>query len=137
MTPHQGQVHLLDANVLIAAVVPNHVHHPTVTQWLAPARHVATCPITEGALVRFLLREGSTGTTAERVLQRLADHANVEFWPDAVSFNEVDLRSLHGHRQVTDAYLAALTRSRAGARLATLDRALATRCSDVCDLLNG
>lgn len=41
-----------------------------------------------------------------------------------------------GHRQVTDAYLAALVRHR-GAQLATFDRALAALHPDVTALLAG
>lgn len=45
--------------------------------------------------------------------------------PDSVTYAEADLEGVRGHRQVTDAYLVALAASRRGARLATLDRALA------------
>ncbi|REM93644.1 VapC toxin family PIN domain ribonuclease, partial [Mycobacterium tuberculosis] len=46
---------LLDANVLIALVVAEHVHHDAAADWLmASDTGFATCPMTQGSLVRFL-----------------------------------------------------------------------------------
>ena len=100
---------LLDANVLIALVVADHVHHAAAEAWLASSdRLFATCPITEGSLVRLLIREGQTGATAHAVIMALADHPRHEFWPDSVSYRDLPLSRLLGHRQVTDAYLVPL-----------------------------
>ena len=53
----------------------------------------------------------------------------------AKNFSEqVDLTGVLGHAQVTDAYLAALARTRGG-RVATLDRAFAAVAPDVVDLI--
>ena len=58
---------LLDANVLIALVVADHVHHDAAESWLDRDDFVfATCPATEGSLVRLLLREGPSGGVAAR-----------------------------------------------------------------------
>jgi hypothetical protein len=46
------------------------------------------------------------------------------------------VQGIVGHRQVTDAYLAQLTRAR-GSRLATFDQALATLHNDVAELIPG
>ena len=54
--------HLLDGNVLVALVVGDHVHHERTVQWFGPGRAFATCPITQGTLVRFLVREGTLRT---------------------------------------------------------------------------
>jgi uncharacterized protein len=52
---------LFDANALIALVVSDHVHHAAAAEWLSASEtDFATCPITEGALVRFLLRAGQS-----------------------------------------------------------------------------
>ena len=51
-----------------------------------------------------------------------------------VPYDAEALRGVVGHRQVTDAYLAALTRARRG-RLATLDKGLAISHADVAYLL--
>jgi toxin-antitoxin system PIN domain toxin len=121
---------LLDANVLIALVVADHVHHDLVEDWfIERSEPFATCPVTQGALVRFLLRSGAGAREAVDVVRGLRAADGHEFWPDEVSYDDVDMRGVVGHKQVTDAYLAALARSRSG-RLATLDRALAVLHAD-------
>ena len=58
---------LLDANVLIALLVHDHVHHPRVSAWwVARERVFATSPSTQGSLLRFLVREVREGCTADR-----------------------------------------------------------------------
>lgn len=127
---------LLDGNVLIALTVTDHVHHGVVEDWFAARRDgFATCPITQGALMRHLLRAGAEVPEAKDVLVGLTTAASHEFWADSVSYDEVSLRGVVGHRQVTDAYLAGLTRAR-GARLVTLDRGLAALHPDVAVLLD-
>ncbi|MEO6206255.1 MAG: TA system VapC family ribonuclease toxin [Mycobacteriales bacterium] len=117
--------YLLDANVLIALTVEEHEHHDLVATWIRGVDRVALCPIVEGSLVRFLVRIGESVTVAAEVLRLLHANPNCEFWPDSVTYAEADLTGIHGHRQVTDAYLVALVASRPGATLATLDQALA------------
>jgi hypothetical protein len=46
------------------------------------------------------------------------------FWPDDVSYLDMPVRGLTGHRQVTGAYLVLLARKHGGV-LATMDQALA------------
>ena len=126
---------LLDANVLIALVVTEHVHHDVAVGWLSASdTKFATCPITQGSLVRFLVRMGHTAAAAREVVTALSAANGHEFWPDSVSFADVGLGGVVGHRQVTDAYLAQLARSRGG-RLATLDGGLAHLHSDVAVLI--
>ncbi len=126
--------YLLDANVLIAATVAEHEHHDRVTSWIAGIGAFATCPVVEGALTRFLLRMGESAATAMAVLSGVQSHPGSEFWPDSLSYADVDLTTIHGHRQVTDTYLAALAQEH-GAQLATLDTALARRHPDHCLLV--
>jgi uncharacterized protein len=64
----------------------------------------------------------------------LTAHPRHEFWSDNESFEAVPVRGVIGHRQVTDAYLAHLARSRKG-RLATFDQGLAQLRDDVTDLV--
>ncbi len=113
--------YLLDANAL---VVSDHVHHDTVASWAARIDGVALCPVVEGALVRFLVRSGESSATAVDILSGLYDSSRCDFWSGEISYTNVGLEHITGHRQVTDAYLAALAASR-GCRLAALDRALA------------
>lgn len=117
--------YLLDANVLIALIVEEHEDHERVAAWLGDLVRVASCPIVDGALVRFLVRMGEGIAVATEVLRLLYANPNCEFWPDSVTYADADLREVYGHRQVTDAYLVALVAARPPSRLATLDRALA------------
>ncbi|MQY23862.1 TA system VapC family ribonuclease toxin [Nocardia macrotermitis] len=126
---------LLDANVLIALVVTNHVHHDAAEMWFGELDdNFATCPITQGSLLRILLREGRETRTALEVLADVTDHERHEFWPDTIAFDGVRMDLVIGHRQVTDAYLAQLARMRQG-KIATFDQGLAAVHPDVADLL--
>ena len=116
--------YLIDANVLIALTVEEHEHHERSTTWAATVESFAVCPIVEGALVRFLLRLGESAATATEVLKRIRALPSCEFWPDSISYADVGLDHVVGHRQVTDAYLVSLARTHSAA-LATLDAALA------------
>jgi uncharacterized protein len=126
---------LLDANVLIALVVAEHVHHDDAAEWLSASdAGFATCPITQGSLVRFLVRTGQPAAAARDVVSAVDSNNRHEFWPDSVSFAAVEMGGVVGHRQVTDAYLAQLARSRNG-QLATFDSGLAHLHRDVVVLI--
>lgn len=126
---------LLDANVLIALVVAEHVHHDAAADWLmASDTGFASCPMTQGSLVRFLVRSGQSAAAARDVVSAVQCTSRHEFWPDALSFAGVEVAGVVGHRQVTDAYLAQLARSHDG-QLATLDSGLAHLHGDVAVLI--
>jgi toxin-antitoxin system PIN domain toxin len=124
---------LPDANVLIALLVTDHVHHGAAEAWFVGLTdRFATCPVTQGSLIRLLVREGQSAEAARSVLRGVVADERHEFWPDDVAYTEVPTVGIIGHRQVTDAYLAQLARNRAG-RLATFDQALAKLHADVAD----
>lgn len=126
---------LLDANVLIALVMARHVHHDRAEEWLAAQeRPFATCPMTEGSLARMLIRNGRSADAAQAILAALAESPRHEFWPDSDSYRQVPMKGVIGHRQVTDAYLAHLARSRGG-RLATFDQGLVQLHLDIAELV--
>jgi uncharacterized protein len=126
---------LLDANVLIALLVDDHVHHVAAENWFVGASgNFATCPITQGSLMRLLIREGQPAATAQAVLSGATGDARHEFWPDDFGYADVPVQGIIGHRQVTGAYLAQLARAR-GSRLATFDQAMAKLHNDVADLI--
>jgi toxin-antitoxin system PIN domain toxin len=126
---------LLDANVLIALLVDDHVHHRAAEAWFAALDgNFATCPVTQGSLVRLLIREGRPAVAAQAIVRETTAHPRHEFLIDDVSYADVPVRGIIGYRQVTDAYLAQLARSRQ-ARLATFDLALAKLHHDVADLV--
>jgi toxin-antitoxin system PIN domain toxin len=127
---------LADSSVLIALYVPEHVHHPQAVAWRDSLRgHYATCPITQGALVRFAVREGAAPKDVRLLLQDLEDDAAHEFWGDDIRYIDVPLWGVIGHRQVTDAYLAQLARHRGGT-LATFDAGLALTHPDVAQVIS-
>jgi uncharacterized protein len=126
---------LLDSNVLIALVVADHVHHEAAVQWFVSSDiGFATCPITQGSLVRFLVRAGQPADAARDVLAAIAGTPRHEFWADSVEFPDVNVAGVIGHRQVTDAYLAQLARAQQG-QLATFDAGLAQLHSDIAVLV--
>jgi toxin-antitoxin system PIN domain toxin len=126
--------YLLDANAVIALVIAEHEHHGRVSAWITQTDKVAVCPITEGAMVRYLVRVGETAATALQLLVALRQSPKVDFWPDSISYTEAALEHVTGHRQVTDVYLAALAASHR-ARLATLDEALAAALGNTVHLI--
>ena len=125
-------VHLLDGNVLVALVSSTHVHHQSAQAWFAGSEEpFATCPITQGTLLRLLMRLGEVSAdTALAVLAGVTAHARHRFWPDNLGYADVSWRGVLGHRQVTDAYLAGLARHHQG-RLVTFDAGLAALHVDV------
>lgn len=126
--------HLLDANVLIALTVAEHEHHVRAATWAAGIHRFAVCPTVEGALVRFLVRIGESATAAVEVLRAVHAMPGCDFWTDSLSYAESRLTHVRGHRQVTDAYLAAVAAANGGL-LATLDEALAAELPDTVTLL--
>ncbi|MGH3656485.1 MAG: TA system VapC family ribonuclease toxin [Micromonosporaceae bacterium] len=128
-------IQLLDSNLLIALLVVDHVHYRSARTWLIESSDpIATCPITQGSLVRELLRTGVPATDATAVLAGLTGHQRHEFLPDDIGYHAVPMRGVLGHRQVTDAYLAQLARHH-HARLATFDKGLAALHDDVAVLV--
>jgi toxin-antitoxin system PIN domain toxin len=135
-------MYLLDSNVLIALAVAEHVHHGSAIRWLgtlAPGQGrpvLALCPITEGALVRQLLRDDPIAgiANAMAILRAIKAWPGCEFWGDGPSYVDIDWRGVIGHRQVTDAYLVGLAGSR-NAWLASFDRGLAALRPDVVRLV--
>ena len=125
---------LLDGNVLVALVVAEHVHHEAARAWFRRAGRFATCPTVQGTLLRLLVRQGTSSSDALEALTVLTGHARHEQWFDDLTYLEVDLSRVLGHRQVTDAYLAGLARARRG-RVATLDHGFAVTASDVAELV--
>jgi len=126
-------VHLLDVNVLIALLDPDHVHHERAHRWFAAVGQSAwaTCPITECAVPRILGHPrypNARGVPATIVpyLRDLCAHPGHVFWPDDISILEpkhVDASRLLDYGQVTDSYLLAVAVARQG-MLATFDRRL-------------
>jgi uncharacterized protein len=127
---------LLDGNVLIALTVEDHIHHRHAESWLASqeSQQFATTPITQGALLRLLIRNSVRAADAVELMTRTTSDPRHAFWPDDQPFDQRTVRGVIGHRQVTDSYLAALARSRGG-RIATFDAGLAAGHTDIAILI--
>ena len=131
-----NRVHLLDSSIMIAASIAEHVHYRRVQDWLEQTSHFASCPITQGALIRHMCgpQVGVSISDAKAMLRTIVSSPKHTFWPDDVSYLALPERGLRGHKQVTDFYLAALT-GKNGGKLATMDKALAASFPDVCELI--
>ncbi len=125
-------MHLLDGNVLVALVSSTHVHHQAAQTWFAASNEpFATCPITQGTLLRLLMRLGEVSSdTALAVLAGVTAHERHCFWSDSLGYADISWRGVLGHRQVTDAYLAGLARHHGG-RLVSFDSGLVALHADV------
>lgn len=122
----KSKVYLLDSNVLIALATPEHSLNARAAAWFRKGERFATCPITQGALVRFHLRAGlePTAESAKLLLESISAIPRHQFWPDDASYLDLPTAGVIGHRHVTDAYLVLLARKHGGS-LATMDKALA------------
>ena len=121
---------LLDVNVLVALLDPEHVKHGTAYAWFDA--HLTTgwasCPLTENGCLRVMTnpRYTTPKSPAETLarLKRSQDSGNHAFWPDDLSITDAavfDWHGLQGHQQVTDVYLLALAVAHGG-RLVTFDQ---------------
>jgi toxin-antitoxin system PIN domain toxin len=126
---------LLDGNVLVALAVVDHLHHGAARRWFSTVEaRFATTPITQGTLLRLLIRNELDARQALSVLRGITRHRRHDFWPADSPYDTQALRGVVGHRQVTDGYLAALARRRKG-RIATFDQGLAVAQPDVVELI--
>lgn len=137
---------LLDVNVLIALAWPSHVHHLIAQRWFARKRVAGfrSCPLTQTGFVRIssnpkFTPDAVSPKEALGLLQRISALPEHEFWPDDLRLADVidECDYIVGHRQITDAYLLALARTRS-AILATLDRGVLSlsRSSECVELLS-
>ena len=130
------RIALLDVNVLIALVDPQHVQHEPSHRWFqAHGRHGwATCPLTQNALLRILGNPrypNSPGgpLVVMHLLQGLLGHPAHVFWSDALSWDAAGIfkaEALLHHGQITDTYLLGLAVHHQG-RLVSFDRRLSSR----------
>jgi uncharacterized protein len=132
---------LLDVNVIIALLDPDHAFHERAHDWWATnaRRGWASCPLTENGVVRIMSNPGysqkarfTPGDLIGR-LRQFAQQSNHEFWPDEISLRDKKIfitERIHSSRQITDLYLLALATKHRG-RLVTFDQGILV--SAVCD----
>jgi toxin-antitoxin system PIN domain toxin len=114
--------HLLDVNVLLAAIWASHPHHATAFAWLA-GRSILLCPLAELGFLRISTNQKVINASigqARSLLEKFAQDRKADRIPD-------DLDALDSHpknsEEVTDLYLADLA-AKHGARLSTFDQRL-------------
>lgn len=119
-------VYLPDVNILVAAHLDTSPFHGLARSWLSQVRQFATTPMTEAGMLRVLTAPQPMPAVpvgeALRALERLRERTAHQFWPDDSSLASpaIDLRSLLGHKQITDYHLVNLAAQHGGV-LATLD----------------
>ena len=125
--------YLLDVNVLVALIDPNHVGHEAAQHWFETegGKAWATCPITENGVIRIVgnVRYPSTpGSPAEgaSIMAQMCKLPGHRCWAEDISLlsaEHVDASHILTSAQVTDTYLLALAVANKG-KLATFDRRL-------------
>ncbi len=75
-------LYLLDSNVLIALATPDHTTHNRAMLWFQPGKDFATCPITQGFLIRFYIQMRCEPPT-RRQSQAIAEYPK---FPSILSF---------------------------------------------------
>src|SRR3989442_1902632 len=125
---------LLDVNVVIALLDPDHACHERAHEWWAGNAKSgwASCPVTENGVVRVMSNPayspGAHFTPSDLIvrLRTFSNQTDHEFWPDDISLLDESIfvvERIHGTRQLTDLYLLALAARHKG-RLATFDAAI-------------
>lgn len=125
---------LLDINVLIALLDPDHVFHDRAHGWWSGQAKSgwASCPLTENGVVRIMSNPAYSRLAKFRPneliehLDLFVSRTNHEFWPDDLSLRHKTAfvrDRLHSSRAITDVYLLALAVKHQGS-LATFDQAI-------------
>jgi len=106
-------LHLVDVNVLIARLFEGHEHHRHAVKWFeTPGLQWALCPWAEAGFLRYATRpERLSMGEAARILDELAGHRGYHYHRIAHNWRTLTkpfFQRLHGHKQITDAFLLGL-----------------------------
>lgn len=128
--------HLLDINVLIALMDPDHTFHQRSHAWWgAQSRSWASCPLTENGLLRIMASAAYSKTTSFTVndiaarLSAFTSNSDHTFWPDSLSIrdsNHFQHASILTSKHLTDLYLLALAVENGGC-MVTFDQHIPLR----------
>jgi predicted nucleic acid-binding protein len=123
-------IHLLDVNLLIALLDQYHVHHETVSEWFEiPDLHWALSAFSEAGTLRYFTRPKPAGLSmsqATAMLEQLKQQPGYHYQSVSADWQTLTKpfsKRIHGHNQVTDAYLLGLA-VREGLILVTLDHGI-------------
>jgi hypothetical protein len=124
---------LLDVNVLMSLLDPEHPHHEDAHRWFSLHRNRgwATCPLTINGCVRVLSNPAypttkSTPAEALSLLRVMCSTSDHHSWNDSVSLLDPEIFRPHwitGPKQITAIYLLGLAVRHHG-KLATFDRSI-------------
>jgi toxin-antitoxin system PIN domain toxin len=121
-------IYLLDVNVLLALIDPNHPHHTAAVRFFPVAQKAgwATCPLVENAFIRILGRANypqgpGSPELARQILLPYRTAPGHQFIPDDLSLCDLTrFPALPESTALTDLYLLALA-VKHHARFATFD----------------
>ena len=124
---------LLDVNVLVALLDPNHPNHEEAHEWFGANRRRgwATCPTTINGCVRVLSHPSypTVSATAAEVVERLrtmCSGAGHLFWSEETTLldkTRFRVELIPGSRAATDVYLLGVAVHHGG-RLVSFDRSI-------------
>ncbi len=130
MTSAKPPRYLLDLNLIIALVNESHVHHSAALEWFnASVLEWALCAFTEAGLLRFLTQPKLRNVPmreAMAILASLKAEPGCRYMPVSADWHQTTApfaERLHGHNQITDAFLLGMA-IREGFLLATFDRGI-------------
>ena len=133
-------MYLLDINVLFAALSKTHKAHQIVNRWLQTIDEHASCGLTQIGTFRLLLTPApmygnplDPADAHESIMDFTGRRHHKFVACPALSCSVVG--RTNGHNAAVDDYLVQIAND-AGCRLATLDRALATRWPERTFLIN-
>jgi len=123
---------LLDVNVIIPLLDPNHSLHDKAHEWWSTNRDLgwASCPITENGAVRILShpsynkQKRSAPADIINLLKSFASRTDHQFWPEDITLRDEEIFSREyflSSGQLTDIYLLALATKHEG-KLVTFDQ---------------
>ncbi len=121
--------HLLDVNVLLAAIWDNHPSHARAFDWLS-GKDILLCPLCELGFLRVSTQRKAINAPMDKarlLLEKFCSERKAGWIPD-------DLAALDSSpkrsEEVTDSYLADLA-AKHGAKLATLDQGISHPAAEV------
>ena len=123
MKPASAPGHLLDVNVLLAAIWANHTHHARAFAWLS-GKNILLCPLSELGFLRISTNPSVMNAPMGKA-RKLLDEFTKDRQAERIADDLPALDSRPGKSEnVMDHYLADLA-AKHGARLATFDTTIA------------
>lgn len=121
---------LLDVNVVVALLDPEHIHNKIAARWLAGSKGLwGTCAFSEAGFLRLATHTLAGAVKLDRAiqsLQTLYEHPRFRFWPIDSGWWALAAPffvRMYGPKQINDAYLLGLAVKQNGV-LVTFDKGI-------------